>query len=254
VNGSGSVTTLASFTGYGSGTGNNPYAGVTFDSSGNLFGTTYLGGTTNNGTVYEIANGSSSLTTLASFTGYGAGTNGGGPNGGVTIDSSGNLFGTTSGGGPSGYGTVYEIANGSSSVTTLVSFNGNNGANLYGGVTFDNIGNLFGTTYSGGTYGYGTVYEIAKGSSSLTTLASFDNYTNGSELYGGVTFDSSGNLFGTTYYGGTTGWGTVYEIAGAGSPSAVPEVSSVVSFATLLGLGGLVLCTRKRRQNVTPGV
>ena len=67
-----------------------------------------------------------------------------------------------------------------------------------------------------------------------------------------MTFDSSGNLFGTTFSGGTSGYGTVYEIAGAGSP--VPESSTVISFATLLGLGSFLLRARKRRQNATPGV
>ena len=138
-------------------------------------------------------------------------------------------------------------------ITTLASFTRANGSGPNAGVTFDSSGNLFGTTYQGGTSGSGTVYEIAKGSSTLTTLASFTfNGTNGDTPYAGVTFDSSGNLFGTTYQGGTSGQGTVYEIAGAGSP--VPESSTVISFATLLGLGGLVLCARKRRQNATPRV
>ena len=244
------ITTLASFTGTGA-NGNAPVAGVTFDSSGNLFGTTYQGGTFGYGTVYEIAQGSSTLTTLASFTG----NNGAYPNAGVTFDSSGNLFGTTLYGGASGKGTVYEIAKVTGTLTTLASFTGNgvgtNGSTPYGGVTFDSSGNLFGTASGGGTSGYGTVYEIAQGSSTLTTLASFTG-ANGSAPVAGVTFDSSGNLFGTTYQGGTSGQGTVYEIAGAGSP--VPESSTVISFATLLGLGGLVLCARKRRQNATPRV
>ena len=140
-------------------------------------------------------------------------------------------------------------------ITTLASFTGTgvggNGAYPNAGVTFDSSGNLFGTTYGGGASGQGTVYEIAKGSSTLTTLASFAG-TNGDTPYGGVTFDSSGNLFGTTYQGGASNYGTVYEIAGAGSP--VPESSTVISFATLLGLGSFLLRARKRRQNATPGV
>ena len=242
--GSSTLTTLASFTGAN---GSGPLSGVTFDSSGNLFGTTAYGGPARTGSVYEIAQGSSTLTTLASFTG----NNGSIPYGGVTFDSSGNLFGTTYLGGASNYGTVYEIAKGSSTLTTLASFTGANGENPYAGVTFDSSGNLFGTTYLGGASNYGTVYEIAKGSSTLTTLASFTG-ANGRTPNAGVTFDSSGNLFGTTFSGGTSSYGTVYEIAGAGSP--VPESSTVISFATLLGLGGFLLRARKRRQNATPGV
>ena len=244
--GSSTLTTLASFTGAN---GSGPHGGVTFDSSGNLFGTTYQGGASGNGTVYEIDKGSSIINTLASFNA----TNGRSPAAGVTLDSGGNLFGTTNAGGAHDAGTVYEIAQGSSTITTLASFTGagGNGSNPAGGVTLDGGGNLFGTTFQDGEFGNGTVYEIAQGSSIITTLVSFTG-TNGGNPASAVTFDKSGNLFGTTYGGGASGAGTVYEIAGAGSP--VPESSTVISLATLLGLGSFLLRARKRRQNATPGV
>ena len=68
-------------------------------------------------------------------------------------DCSGNLFGTTSQGGTSGDGTVFEVAKGSGTITTLASFNGTNGANPYGGLIEDTSGNLFGTTSGGGSSG-----------------------------------------------------------------------------------------------------
>ena len=144
-------------------------------------------------------------------------------------------------------GTVYEIAKGSTAITTLASFTGANGTNPSGGVTFDSSGNLFGTTYAGGVNSDGTVYEIAKGSTAITTLATFTG-ANGADPVAGVTFDSSGNLFGTTTSGGVNGDGTVYEIAGAGSPAAVPEASTTVSFGLLLTLG-VIAARRKRKQN-----
>ena len=111
------------------------------------------------------------ITTLASFDGVGPGTNGGSPAGGVTLDSSGNLYGTTTQGGDSGYGTVYEIAQGTNTITALASFNGINGGSPFAGVTLDSSGNLFGTTIDGGYTGGGTVYEIAQGTGTITTLA-----------------------------------------------------------------------------------
>ena len=66
---------------------------------------------------------------------------------------------------------------------------------------FDAAGNLFGTTADGGANGFGTIFEIAKGSNAITTLASF-NGANGKSPLGGVTFDTAGNLYGTTYWGG----------------------------------------------------
>ena len=94
------------------------------------------------GTVFELAKGSGTITTLASFNG----TDGANPYGGLIMDSSGNLYGTAADGGASGDGTVFELAKGSGTITTLASFNGTNGANPYGGLIMDSSGNLYGTT------------------------------------------------------------------------------------------------------------
>ena len=107
--------------------------------------------------------------------------------------------------------------------TTLVSFNGSNGANPLGGLTLDGAGNLYGTTQTGGTSNDGTVFEIKNTSGNAsapvydptatpTTLVSF-NSSNGYNPIGGLTLDSAGNLYGTTDNGGSGGgYGTVFEI------------------------------------------
>jgi uncharacterized repeat protein (TIGR03803 family) len=116
------------------------------------------------------------------------GTNGAGPHGGLIADADGNLFGTTLDGGANDVGTVFEIAKTAggyaSTPTTLVSFNGTNGAYpYYATVIADANGNLFGTTLEGGAYGDGTVFEIAKTAggyaSAPTTLVSFNGTTAG---------------------------------------------------------------------------
>ena len=152
------------------------------DGAGNLFGTATSGGTNSNGTVFEIAKVDGTYagtpTTLVSFNG----TNGGSPFGGLIADAAGSLFGTTLDGGTNDDGTVFEIAKVggtyASTPTTLVSFNGTNGANPFAGLIADAAGNLFGTTQSGGTNGDGTVFEIANvdGSyaSTPTMLVSFN--------------------------------------------------------------------------------
>ena len=123
VNPGGSLITLASFDGTN---GAIAAGGLVMDAAGNSFGTTGQGGTSNAGTVFELAAGSGTITTLASFNG----TNGQDPNVGLIEDSSGNLFGTTAGGGnASNDGTVFEVAAGSGTITTLAPFNGTNGAN-----------------------------------------------------------------------------------------------------------------------------
>jgi uncharacterized repeat protein (TIGR03803 family) len=96
------------------------------------------------------------LSTLVTFTG----TNGYTPGGGVTFDSSGNLYGTTEFGGAAGEGTVFKVDAVTHAITTLVSFNGSNGAYPLAGLSLDAIGNLFGTTSAGGASGIGTVFEL----------------------------------------------------------------------------------------------
>jgi uncharacterized repeat protein (TIGR03803 family) len=208
--GSSTVTTLASFDyTYGA----FPYAGLILDSSGNLYGTTTQGGASNYGTVYEVAKGSGAITALASF-------DAASPSGGVVMDSSGNLYGTTTTGGASGLGTVFELAKGSNAITTLASFNSTDGANPQGDLFMDGRGNLYGTTALGGTAGgYGAVFELAKGSNAIFTLASFNGSSDGDEPLAGLVMDSSGNLYGTTDKGGASSDGTVFEVSGAAAPT-----------------------------------
>ncbi len=210
--GAGTLNTIAAFT---SANGRDPVAGVTLDSSGNLYGTTNLGGANGYGTVYEIAAGTGVINTLAAFNGSGTGTTGQNPYGGVTFDSSGNLYGATNAGGANSDGTVFKILARNGVLSTVAAFNGTNGQNPYSGVTFDGSGNLYGTASSGGVNGAGVAYKIAAGTTTITTLASFDN-SNGPNPYTGVILDSSGNLYGTTLFGGPSTAGTVFKIA-AGS-------------------------------------
>ncbi len=217
VAGSGTITALASFNGTN---GANPYADLIEDSSGNLFGTSFSGGASGDGTIFKVAPGSGTITVLASFNG----TNGANPLRALVEDSSGNLFGTTTFGGASGNGTVFEVAAGSSTITTLASFNGTNGSNPQATLVEDSSGNLFGTTYAGGASGDGTVFQLAAGSGTITTLVSFDG-TNGANLEAGLIEDSNGNLFGTTVLGGTSNDGTVFKVAASGG-----TLTTLVSF------------------------
>ncbi len=228
--GSGTIATLASFNNTN---GLYPECTLVMDSSGNLFGTTYLGGASSNGTVFELAQGSGTITTLATFNG----SNGGRPLAGLVRDGSGNLFGTTYLGGASGDGTVFELAQGSSTITTLASFNGANGYYPECALVMDSGGNLYGTTGVGPGPGDGTVFEVAQGSGAITTLATF-LAPNGETPQAGVIADSSGNLYGTTWYGGASSDGTVFELSqGSGT------ITTLASFngANGQGPGGTLL-------------
>lgn len=145
------------------------------------------------------------LTVLHSFTG---GTDGKSPQAPVIADKSGNLFGTTEYGGTHKDGTVFELvyspSKNSYTEKVLSSFNGSNGAAPEAGLISDAHGNLYGTTKSGGAYGGGTVFELVKSSGGYTekVLHSFGSGSDGRQPLAGLLADSSGNLYGTTFYGG----------------------------------------------------
>jgi uncharacterized repeat protein (TIGR03803 family) len=221
--GSSTSTTLAVFHGSN---GAKPMAGLVLDSAGNLFGTTSEGGAFGDGTIFELAKGSGTITTLASFNG----TNGSNCQAPLVADSSGNLFGTTAGGGSADLGTVFELAKGSGVITVLAQFNGINGTNPEGTLLLDSSGNLFGTTIGGGpSFSNGTVFEVRKGSGTITTLASFTGSI-GAFVYSGVVADSAGNLYGTAVQGGAASKGMVFEVQ-KGS-------SSVTALANFTGPDG----------------
>jgi uncharacterized repeat protein (TIGR03803 family) len=215
--------------------GENPYAGLVMDSAGNLYGTTYEGGSGpcggNNGcgVVFKIApDGTES--TLYTFCAQPNCADGADPDAGLTLDSAGNLYGTTKYGGntdpddgacrSTGCGTVFEITpDGTESV--LYAFcpgeaNCADGEFPVAGLVMDGSGNLYGTTEDGGIGG-GTVFEVAPGGTE-TVLHTFGvAQADGAYPLAGLAMDGSGNLFGTTYESYPTGYGVVFELAPDGT-------------------------------------
>jgi len=204
--------------------GCTPFAGLTRDTAGNLYGTTFNGGPHGSidGTVFELARQAGGAWTEMVLNNFNNnGTNCCYPWSSLIFDASGNLYGTTRGDlFINIVGTVFELkrgANGSWTQQTLHTFS-NNGVDGYyplAGVISDASGNLYGTTYNGGTYGYGTVYELrptAGGRWTEKILHSFGSGVDGANPYAGLIIDSSGNIFGTTFQGGAYGGGVLFEI------------------------------------------
>ena len=222
-------------------------SGLIVDAAGNLYGTTFSGGTYNYyGTVFELSptlGGGWSETVLHNFSDDG--TDGWGPQSGLVFDAAGNLYGTTSGGGTYNGGTVFEMSpmlGGGWTETVLHSFgSGTDGAGaIYASLIFDAAGNLYGTTSSGGTdicpqFGCGTVFELMPTGGGTWTEAVLYNFHRGSDGHvpsAALIMDAAGNLYGTTYEGGTGnclngnihGCGTVFKL----TPTAGGEWAETV--------------------------
>jgi uncharacterized repeat protein (TIGR03803 family) len=233
-NGSWTRKILHQFTLFGSG-GYAPYASLVLDAAGNLYGTTAYGGSVDLGTVFELTptqGGSWKEKVLYSFGRFAS--DGAIPFSGVTFDVAGNLYGTTSRGGTecfgSGCGAVFELtptAGGGWKEKILYRFqlNGVDGISPLGGVILDTAGNLYGTASQGGGPqcvgdgggpGCGTVFKLtpnADGTWTQTVIYAFGgSSSDGIYPYSALVFDKAGNLYGTTYEGGTSYQGTVFEL------------------------------------------
>jgi uncharacterized repeat protein (TIGR03803 family) len=223
-------TVLCSFGATGS-DGNAPQAGLVFDSFGNLYGTTESGGTDNQGVVFELSplsGGTWTESVLYSF--LANGSDGESPRSNLIFDANGSLYGTTHGGGSSlGQGTVFQLSLGGYGIWaehvlhTFAIEHTSDASDPVGGLVIDKAGNLYGAAAAGGVHSNGAVYKLspASGGTWTETLVYSFNGTgsnkDGISPDGGVVFDAKGNLFGTTFNGGTyNSDGTIYELIPSG--------------------------------------
>jgi uncharacterized repeat protein (TIGR03803 family) len=205
-------------------------AALVFDAKGNLYGTTLGGGAYGGGTVFELTPNGTGQWTESLLYSFSSGSNNGGfnPYSGVIFDTQGNLYGTAVNGGTYNHGAVFELspgANGQWTEKVLHIFGyRRDGFYPYGGLVFDAAGNLYGTGYDGGTYGYGAIFQMTPGTDGQwteTVLYNFGSRRNDGWLpVGNLIFDPSGNLYGSTYAGGVQssacdnyGCGTVFELS-----------------------------------------
>ncbi len=217
---------------FSNGPGYHPYAGVTFDGNGHLYGTAPYGGSGEVGLAYELtpSNGSWSPTILHNFS---LENDGGVPNAGLVPDNAGNLYGATSTGGPGGGGTVFELSNGPDWTFQLL-YSFDSLAHPFASLTMDAAGNLYGTTLSGGSFSHGNVFKLTRTGDSwtYTSLYDFSGGSDGSTPYGNVALDAAGNLYGTASSGGsetgqcliTHGCGVVWKI--------VPNPATQLTFSS----------------------
>lgn len=196
--------------------GNDPQnadAALIVDGSGNLYGTSFSGGSSNLGTVFKVTK-SGKMTVLHNF--QGGNSDGNGPSASLMRDSVGNLYGTTKYGGNLGYGVVFELSSTNQETILYSGFDGNIGVtgSAPNNVVRDSAGNLYGTTQGGGIYQEGLAFKIDT-NNNFSILHNFCSTGYPFCPDGGnpqALITTGGNLYGTTGVWGAIERGTVYEM------------------------------------------
>jgi uncharacterized repeat protein (TIGR03803 family) len=205
------------------GDGTSPEAALVFGKKGDLYGTTYLGGADECGTVFELtAAGTEKV--LYSFESQPL--DGCTPLAGLVFDKNGNLYGTTAFG-VEPTGTVFGLT-AAGTETVLYRFLSQPGDGYYplAGLVFDKNGNLYGTTSDGGAHSAGTVFELTAAGTEIVLYSFGSQPGDGANPYAGLVFDKKGNLYGTTVAGGADGHGTVFELTAAGAETVLYSFGS----------------------------
>jgi len=262
------LTTLASFAGPD---GYYPIMALTQGSDGNFYGTTYYGGTSCGyrggngcGTVFKITR-NGKLTRLYSFCHVSQCADGDQPEASLVQATNGKFYGTTlsGGSGPDGCGTVFEIT-AEGKLTTLHTFDGNDGCGPLAGLIQAANGNFYGTTYVGGMHGGGTVFEITTTGkfTSLHSFCSLPNCADGARPESSLAQGADGYFYGTTGAGGmsynnapcsTTGCGTVFRITGTGGLTTLYNFCALANCADGSNpSAALVQATNGNFYGVTP--
>jgi uncharacterized repeat protein (TIGR03803 family) len=233
-----------------------PHAGLMADSSGNLYGTTYAGGALNSGVVFKLTPGGTE-TVLDPFIG-------GNPAAGLLADSSGNLFGTTVGGGgsslvcPLGCGRVFKLSPGGTGTVLYTFTDGSDGGLPLAGLIADSKGNLYGTTGGGGAWGNGVVFKLTPGGTETVLYSFKGGISDGSIPGAGLIADSSGNLYGTTEFGGASDAGTVFKLTGTGFVPYVPfsafSPTAMIHFGTTPNTDAFVLKSSLTLGSTSKGI
>jgi uncharacterized repeat protein (TIGR03803 family) len=198
--------------------GEQPYAGVTVDSNGVLYGTASTGGYGGQGTIF-ILRPSGSGYDLGGW-GFGLENNGVGPYGGVLIQKDGFLYGTTSRGGDGDAGTVFQVkVSGMKFPKVIHAFTGSDGASPQSALVLGKNGAIYGTTVDGGAANIGTVFRLARHNHTWTetVLYSFTGSTDGALPHGAPLISTQGVIYGTAAAGGSDGNGVVYALTPSGT-------------------------------------
>jgi len=222
--------------------GTYPMGDLAFDQAGNIYGTTFFGGISDQGTAYEITD-SENGWTQTELLRFGAGPKPGGARpykAGLIFDQAGNLYGTTDEGGKYRQGTVFQIVPSGRGWTeiTLHDFTaGYDGGGLHSDLVMDSAGNMYGANSNGGMWGYGNVYELSPSANGwvFNVVYSFVPPSGGPAA--SLIFDPAGNLYGTN----TAGNGAVFKLSPGQSGWTYTELHTFSGSDGSYPLGSLVM-------------
>jgi uncharacterized repeat protein (TIGR03803 family) len=234
---------------FSSSDGHYPMAGVTLDAAGNLYGTTYQGGSYGAGTVFKLTPPSSgqAVWTETILHDFSNGADGGGPLAGVVLDPVGSVYGTAVAGGTGGL--VFKLfpprTSQSSWTESVIHYFGgrHNGEYAHSGLTLDPSGNLYGTTAGETKFGNGTVFKLTPPTAYShrwveEVLHVFRSARDGAGPESDLLLDHTGHLYGTTHSGGRGGFGTVFEITPPTAGKGVWTETILSNFYGKQGGGG----------------
>ena len=208
---SAAMTTLHKFSGAQDGA--FPYGGLVQGADGNIYGTAQGGGTAFAGSIFKMSL-SGNLSTVYSFVNT---PNAAVPISGLLLADNGNLYGTTISGGADSDGTIFRLVPSPTSLKVIFSFDdGDDGATPAGTLVEGSDGNFYGTAYQGGSYGFGSIFQMTP-NGVLTPLYGFSGADDGGNPYAGLVQGSDGSFYGTTLQFGINGLGTVFRVGSDGS-------------------------------------
>jgi len=228
----GTWTESVLYTFSGGADGGSPWAGLTIDSAGNLYGTTYSGGNLNNcsdggcGVVFKLTANPDGSWTESVLHQFQNGYDGANPGASLIFDAAGNLYGTTlyGGGGPcqirsGGCGTIFKLTpnqDGSWTEKVLHRFTGGgDGSVPQASLILDSAGSLYSTSATGGNYGWGTLFKLTPSSDggwAYHVLHQFAGVKNGGQSVASLVLDAVGSLYGTAQYGSPQNYGVVFKL------------------------------------------
>jgi uncharacterized repeat protein (TIGR03803 family) len=183
------------------------YTNLCETNSGKLYGLCSQGGQFNLGVLFEYDTVKNTSRKIIDFNGSGNGSN---PRGSLILTPSGKLYGMCSQGGNNNYGLIFEYNPANDSFLIKHQFDGNNGRNPFGNLTYHSSGKLYGLTYQGGNSNDGILFEFRLSNDSFYKRHDFDGSNTGRNPFGSLMLASNGLMYAMTYQGGANNYGIIF--------------------------------------------